>query len=293
MYYKIFTRGLILFLAIIFTVSSCKTPPPEEENRTLRIVYTGWSESVAITHLVAVLLEEEMDYSVELKLADVETVYREIAEGKADIFTDAWLPQTHKSYMEQYPDKIVKIGITYPEAKIGFVVPQYSHLKTIADLENYPSPVIGIDQGAGVMQKAKLALTKYAFPNKLISLSEKQMIQQLEDSIKRRREIVITGWEPHWIFARYEVRFLDDPQNLFGVKENIYSVGRTGIQEEHPQAIRFFERMQLTEKQLNQLVYAIQLSDDPRQGAKQWIKENEYIVNQWVKDLKPKRKKIM
>src|SRR6056297_1855804 len=128
MYYKIFTRGLILFLAIIFTVSSCKTPPPEEENRTLRIVYTGWSESVAITHLVAVLLEEEMDYSVELKLADVETVYREIAEGKADIFTDAWLPQTHKSYMEQYPDKIVKIGITYPEAKSGFVVPKYSRL---------------------------------------------------------------------------------------------------------------------------------------------------------------------
>jgi len=115
----------------------------------------------------------------------------------------------------------------------------------------------------------------------------------LEDSIKRRREIVITGWEPHWIFARYEVRFLDDPQNLFGMKENIYTIGRTGIQEEHPQAIRFFERMQLTEKQLNQLVYAIQLSDDPRQGAKQWIKENEYIVNQWVKDLKPKRKKIM
>jgi glycine betaine/proline transport system substrate-binding protein len=51
--------------------------------------------------------------------------------------------------------------------------------------------------------------------------------------------------------------------------------------------------MQLTEKQLNRLVYFVRLNDDPRQGAKQWIKENEYIVNQWVKDLKPKRKKIM
>lgn len=293
MRYKIFTRGLILFLAITFTVTSCQTPPPNEENRTLRIVYTDWSESVAITHLSAVLLEEEMDYSVELKLADVETVYQEIAEGKADIFADAWLPQTHKSYMDQYPDKIAKIGITYPEARIGFVVPQYSPLKTIADIKNYPFPVIGIDEGAGVMQKAKIALNNHTFSNKLLSLSEKQMIQHLEDSIKRRKEIVITGWEPHWIFARYEVRFLEDPQNLFGVKENIYTVGRTGIQEEHPQAVRFFERMQLTEKQLNQLVYAIQLSDDPRQGAKQWINENEYIVNQWVKDLKPRRKKIM
>ena len=83
-----------------------------------------------------------MDYSVELKLADVETVYQEIAEGKADIFADAWLPQTHKSYMDQYPDKIVKIGITYPEARIGFVVPKYSPLQTIADIKNYPFPVI-------------------------------------------------------------------------------------------------------------------------------------------------------
>jgi glycine betaine/proline transport system substrate-binding protein len=234
-----------------------------------------------------------MDYTVELKLAAVETVYREIAQGKADIFTDAWLPETHKPYLDQYPGKVVKIGITYPEARIGLVVPRYSKLKTLADLENYPSPVIGIDEGAGVMQKARQALKTYELPNELVSLSEEEMILHLEDSIKRRREIVITGWEPHWIFARYEVRFLDDPQNLFGAKENIYTVGRTEIEKDHPHAVRFFERMQLTEKQLNTLVYAVRLNEDPRQGARQWIREHEYIVNQWIKDLKPKRKKIM
>jgi glycine betaine/proline transport system substrate-binding protein len=58
-------------------------------------------------------------------------------------------------------------------------------------------------------------------------------------------------------------------------------------------AVRFFERMQLTENQLNRLVYQVRLSEDPRQGVKNWIDENEYIVNQWVKNLKPERKKIM
>jgi glycine betaine/proline transport system substrate-binding protein len=51
--------------------------------------------------------------------------------------------------------------------------------------------------------------------------------------------------------------------------------------------------MQLTENQLNRLVYQVRLSEDPRQGVKNWIDENEYIVNQWVKNLKPERKKIM
>lgn len=293
MKYKIPNHWLLIYLTIVFVFASCKTTPTEEEDRTIRMVYAEWSESVAITHLSSVLLEEHMDYTVQLKLADIETIYKDIAEGEADFFADAWLPETHKSYIDQYPEKIVEIGITYPEAKIGFVVPKYSRFETIADLKDYTYPIIGIDEGAGVMQKAKAALHKHQFANELLSLSEEQMIQHLEDSIKRRREIVITGWEPHWIFARYEVRFLQDPQNLFGLKENIYTVGRVGLENEHPHAVRFFERMQLTEKQLNSLVYFVRLNDDPRQGAKQWIKENEYIVNQWVKDLKPKRKKIM
>ncbi|MFO7827105.1 MAG: glycine betaine ABC transporter substrate-binding protein [Bacteroidales bacterium] len=283
----------VLILTIFIAHTSCKTTPSVEENRTLKTVYTEWSESIAITHLAAVLLEQEMDYTVELKLTDIETVYQEIAESKADVFMDAWLPETHKKYRDEYPEKIDELGIVYPEARIGFVVPKYSPLKTVADLKNYKHPVIGIDKGAGVMQKARLAITKYGLPNQLLDLSEKEMLQHLEDSIKRRKEIVVTGWDPHWIFARYEVRFLEDPDHIFGEKEKIYTVGRTGLESEHPHAVRFFERLQLTEKQLNSLVYYVRLSEDPKEGAKRWIKENEYIVNQWVKNLKPERKKIM
>lgn len=280
-------------LAVLLLFVSCGSKTSDEEEKTLKIVYTDWSESVAITHLSAVLLEEKMEYQVILKLTDVESAYQEIASGESDIFADAWLPETHKNYMEAHNGKIEKLGIIYPEARTGFVVPEYSSLQMVSDLTNYSHPVIGIDEGAGVMQKARLAIEKYSLKNHLNSLSEDEMIKQLEDSIKRRKEIVITGWEPHWIFVRYEVRFLDDPDNIFGEKENIFAVGTMGIVEKHPMAVRFFERMQLTENQLNRLVYQVRLSEDPRQGVKNWIDENEYIVNQWVKNLKPERKKIM
>ena len=260
---------------------------------TIKLVYTDWSESVAITHLSAVLLEEKMEYKVIIKLTDVETAYQEIASGEFDVFADAWLPETHKKYMEQHAGNIEKLGIIYPEARTGFVVPAYSELQSVSDLKNYSNPLIGIDEGAGVMQKARRAGELFNLPGPLLNLSEEEMISNLEDSIKKRKDIVVTGWEPHWIFARYEVRFLEDPENIFGEKENIFAVGHTGIEELHPRAVRFFERMQLTEKQLNSLVYQVKLSDDPRQGVKNWLKENEYIVNQWVKNLKPERKKIM
>lgn len=286
------TKVFILLMLVAF-LGSCNMSRNKEDERTLRMVYTDWSESVALTHLSFVLLEEKMDYTVELKLTDVESAYKEVASQEADIFADAWLPETHKQYYEEFSGEIDLLGITYPEARTGFVVPEYSELTTVADLENYTHSIVGIDAGAGVMQKAQKAIDEYALNIPLLELSEDEMVKQLEDSIKRRNEIVVTGWEPHWIFARFEVRFLEDPDNIFGEKEKIYTIARKNLEELHPNAVRFFERMQLSEKQLNSLVYQIRLNEDPMKGAKAWIEQNEYVVNQWVKNLTKERKKIM
>lgn len=285
------TKVAALLLLFIY-ISSCNMVTNQENQRSLTIVYTDWSESVAITNLAYVLLKEHMDYQVTLKLTDVESAYREVASEKADIFTDAWLPETHKKYFEEHMDNLEMLGITYPEARTGLVVPAYSKLKSVADLKNYPHPIIGIDAGAGVMQNAQRAIDKYSPSNSLRALSEEQMVKQLGDSIQRRLDIVVTGWEPHWIFARYEVRFLDDPDNIFGQKENIYTIANKSLEEKHPNAVRFFERMQLTEKQLNSLVYEVKTSEDPVKGVKIWMKQNEFVVNQWMKNLTQERIKI-
>nr|WP_320020547.1 glycine betaine ABC transporter substrate-binding protein [uncultured Draconibacterium sp.] len=285
------TKIIALLLSFAFLVS-CSTSTKPENERSLKIVYTDWSESVAITYLSAVLLEKHMDYKVTLKMTDVEEAYREVANNKADVFTDAWLPETHKQYFNQHKENLEMLGITYPEARTGLVVPEYSELHSVTDLKNYPHPIIGIDAGAGIMQKAQKAINKYAQGKALLALSEEKMVEQLSDSIQRRKDIVVTGWEPHWIFARYDIRFLDDPDNIFGKKENIYTIATKNLEEEHPNAVRFFERMQLTKNQLNSLVYEIRISEDPVEGVKKWMEQNEFVVNQWMKNLTKERIKV-
>ncbi|WP_462281671.1 glycine betaine ABC transporter substrate-binding protein [Salinivirga cyanobacteriivorans] len=288
-----FTYLLAISMSL-FLMSSCDFETVEEEKeRSIKLVYTDWSESVALNYLSTYLLEEKLGYNVITKLTNVESAYAELAEAKADVFTDAWLPKTQEKYYTRYAENLEKVSIIYPEARTGFVVPDYSPLKTIRDLQSHTHPVVGIDSGAGVMHKARLAIESYNLQTPLENLSEKAMVSKLENALKRREDIVVTGWEPHWIFARYEVRFLEDPDNLFGEKEKIYAISRKNLASKHPVAVRFFERMQLSEKQLNTLVYEIRVAEDPIQGVKKWIKHNEYVVNQWVKDLKPVRKKIM
>ncbi|MCF8231371.1 MAG: glycine betaine ABC transporter substrate-binding protein [Bacteroidales bacterium] len=283
---------LLISLSSLF-MGSCNTDRfTDEKERKLRMVYTDWSEGIALTYLSRILLEDKLGYEVVLKMTDVKTAYKEMAEDKADVFADAWLPETQKRYYNRYGNEIEKMGIIYPEARIGLVVPDYSNLKSVKDLQKYDNPIIGIDSGAGVMIKTRDAIKKYAEAIDLMNLSEAEMIEHLEDSLRRRNDIVVTGWEPHWIFARYNVRFLNDPESIFGKKEKIYSLSRKGLEEKHPHAVRFFERMQLSEKQLNSLVYMMRLNDDPEIGIREWIKQNEYVVNLWVKDLSPQREKI-
>ncbi|MFO8088196.1 MAG: glycine betaine ABC transporter substrate-binding protein [Bacteroidales bacterium] len=283
----LFATGMLLW-------TSCQQSTPEQESeRSIRLVYTDWSESIAITHLSSVLLEEQMDYEVITQLTDVESAYKALAENTADVFADAWLPETQKHLYKKYRSELDKTGIIYPEARTGLVVPQYSPLKSLSDLSDYPYAIVGIDSGAGVMHRSRQMIDRLALDNPLLVLSEQEMVRHLKDSIQRRKNIVITGWEPHWIFARYELRFLEDPSHIFGENEKIYALSRKNLESQHPNAKRFFERMQLSEKQFNSLIYEVSISEDPEVGVRRWIKKHEFITNQWVKDLHRERKKIM
>jgi len=101
---------------------------------TLEVAYPNWAEGVAMTHLVAVVLEDEFGMSANLKAADPGLIYASIAEGDQDFMVDAWLPVTHASYMEQYGDQLVDLGPNFVGAKIGLVVPSYMDIDSIADL---------------------------------------------------------------------------------------------------------------------------------------------------------------
>lgn len=293
---KINRSIVLLFIITIALFTGCKMQPTEytEEDRTVRMVYTDWTEAIAITHLAKILLEEEMEYEVETKLTDVENAYKELSEGKAHVFPDAWLPETHQHYFETYQEHIQKLGIVYPDARTGLVVPEYSTYQRIEDLQNESFHILGIDSGAGVMRQTRQAIEAYRLTGvTLRNLSEQEMTDQFTEAYKRRNEVVITGWEPHWLFARYDVRFLKDPKGVYGLNENIFSLGTGDLHEKHIHVVRFFERMQLSEKQINNLIYYMNREEDPENGVREWIDKNEYIVNQWVKDLKPERKKIM
>ena len=50
-----------------------------------------------------------------------------------------------------------------------------------------------------------------------------------QDTIKNKEDIVITGWSPHWMFAKYDLKYLDDPEGTMGEAESINTMVRQGL----------------------------------------------------------------
>jgi len=257
------------------------------EDRSIKVAYVNWADGVAITNLAAVVLEDRLDYEVKLTMADVAPIYTALDNGTQDVFLNGWLPITHNRYWEEFGDTLEDLGPNYEGAKIGLVVPDYAPVRSIEDLnankDAFDGEIIGIDPGAGIMDKTKKALDAYNLDYKLVQSSGPAMTAALKKAIDGDEPIVVTGWTPHWMFARWDLRFLEDPQGVYGASEEIRTIGRPGFEADHPEAAAFLQNMLLNDEQLSSLMAAIRASDDkPRAVAAQWVSEHKALVDGWL-----------
>ncbi len=292
---KIFSKSnwmikfCIFFLTIgVFSFQSCGKNKVNE--KTARLAYVNWAEGVAMTNLAKVVLEDKMNYEVHTTMADVAPVYTSVAKGDYDAFLDAWLPTLHKNYMEKYGNKLTDLGPIFVGTRNGLVVPAYVDATSINDLNKISSDldgkIIGIDSGAGIMTATEKAINEYNLKLKLLPSSEGAMLASLKNAIDHKRPIVVTAWRPHWMFSRFNLKFLDDPKDVFGKQGHIDCIVRKNLPQENPQLSTFLKNFKLDNEQLSDLMAKIKEAEDnnqkPETAARQWMKSHEDLINNWI-----------
>src|SRR5690606_29457998 len=114
-------------------------------------------------------------------------------------------------------------------AKIGLVVPTYVDINSIEDLANdgvgeqFDYTIIGIEPGAGIMQATDKALDDYGLRGDwtVLESSSSAMAVELQKAYENQKPIIVTGWTPHWKFAKMDLKYLDDPKGSYGGTEQI------------------------------------------------------------------------
>lgn len=273
-------------LACIVGVAGCGKRSDDGDQKTIKLAYVNWAEGVAVTHLLTALLED-MGYAVQSTMADVAPIYTSVAEGKQDLMVETWLPVTHAAYYEQYGERVELIGTWFDEARIGLVVPAYVEIDSLEQLNEaknkFKRTLTGIDSGAGIMGATEKAIEEYGLDFKLMSSSGPAMTAALKGAIDKGEWIAVTGWAPHWKFARYDLKFLDDPKGVYGAAEKVQAAARLGFAAEYPDAAALVGKMKFDGSQIGSLMDAMESADgDEAAATRQWITANQELVQSWM-----------
>lgn len=284
--------SLIAGLGLSLIAAGCAADDTGKEDtvgkgKEIELAYVEWDTEVASTNVIGAVLED-IGYNVNLVPLDNAVMWEAVSTGEADGMVAAWLPGTHGSQFEKYGDQVVDLGENLEGAKIGLVVPEYMDVNSIADLKDEANKTItGIEPGAGVVGAAEQSLEDYSNLSdwNVETSSSGAMTVALKQAITNQEDIVITGWSPHWMFATYDLKYLDDPENSFGEAETINTMVREGLEDDMPEAYQVLDQFHWTTDEMEEVMLNISNGEDPADAAKAWIEENPDRVAEWTKGV--------
>ncbi|CAM3955011.1 glycine betaine ABC transporter substrate-binding protein [Cohnella lubricantis] len=146
--------------------------------------------------------------------------------------------------------------------------------------------IIGIDPGAGLMKQTKQAMDDYELSDwKLVEGSDAAMAAALDKAYKNEDPIIVTGWTPHWMFAKYKLKYLEDPKGSYGKDEEIHTIVRNGLKDDAPSAYAMLDNFEWTADDMAVVMSAVEDGSKPEDAAAKWVEDNADKVDAWVKDL--------
>lgn len=302
-----------LGIAALFVAKSSGWPdsqpaPVTPRDGVVRLAATNSSSSVATSNLVRAVLEERLGYRCRIKIGTIEEMWRGVAEGDEDLAVSAWLPATHQRYLGSYGDRVEVLAPFYDNTRVGLMVlagsagrqtdeagqkvPFEVPVDSIADLESHAdafgNEILAVERDAGISLQAQQAIEQYGLKSfELVEGTEEMLRKRIDRALRNEEWFVLTGWTPHWMTRRWSLRFLEDPQGVFGETGKIQPIVRQDFETSFPEIEAFLERFRLDDDQLGQLmIWNSHRIHSPYQNAKRWLRTHPDVVNEWLRDIR-------
>lgn len=281
-------KKTILFLSLALSLVACERISKND----VKILYPNWTEGIAISYLTEMVLKDK-GYSVELKRLEPGPMYAALSRGDADIYMDAWLPNTHEYYWKRFGDQLEVVGIAYDNGITGLVVPNYVSINSIEELnankEKFSNgKIFGIAAGSGIHSNTEKAIKEYNLDYHQVSSSETSMLTAAKSAIANNEWVIITGWKPHQMWTMFDLKPLEDPKGIYP-KDEIRIISRKGFKTDKPELAEYFSNFQLDDALLGELIQDMSANKDPKIGIKKFYDKHKDMLHSWIKE-KPKNK---
>ncbi len=264
--------------------------------RSPKLADIGWTD-VTVTTAVANRILQGLGYTPKIQVLSVPVTYISMKNKDIDIFLGNWMPTQEgdrKVYVDGHTVEVVRPNLEGAKYVLG--VPAYTWgagLKSFDDIVKFKDQlkgkIYGIEPGNDGNRTVLSMIKGDVYGTKdfdLVESSEQGMLAELDRAIRRHRPIVFLAWEPHPMNTKYDIRYLEDPQAVFGPNQGaatIYTNVRAGYLTDCPNVGKFLQNLQFTLKIEDTIMGKILFEGtEPGKAAEDWLKANPHSWAKWL-----------
>ena len=277
-------------------ISAVMTAPAFAACEKVSFSDVGWTDITATTAATTLVLDA-LGYDTDISVLSVPVTYTAMKNKDIDVFLGNWMP-TMEGDVRPYLDdgSVESLRVNLEGAKYTMAVPQATYdagLKTFADIAKFKDKldgqIYGIEPGNDGNRLILDMIEKDAFGLKGFEVkesSEQGMLAQVARSVKKGKDIVFLGWEPHPMNANFDMAYLDGGDDWFGPNyggATVYTNIRAGYVAECPNVGALLNNLEFSLAMENEIMGAI-LNDgaEPQDAAKAWLAGNQGVLDGWL-----------
>lgn len=286
-----FKRSLFFMLGMVLAISlaGCSGTNGSGGDE-ITVGRAQWNYDVITAEVLYRALEDH-GYQPEFKdLYDMGIMFTAVNEGTVDIYADAWLPDTHRSYVEPAKNLVTGGNIWGAECPYVWTVPTYVveeyGITSITDLKGnadiFDGKIMGIEEGTGGTEMSREALDVYGLDGfEYVTSSVAAMIAEVKSAALNERPIVAIMWRPHPIFDQIELTMLEDPEEVFAFDTVQYAVNET-FAAEQPEIIAFLENFEIPRSDIEAMMARNENEDiSAEKLGEEWYTEHKAEIESW------------
>lgn len=298
--------------ALAFVAPTAAMAEVPESTDPIRIAVNEWTGQVLSANIAGAVLQK-MGYNVEMVIAGALPQLAAMAQGELDLNPEMW----DNSVTEAYTNGVVTGDIVVPgslglEPREGWVYPPYMEelcpglpsyqalfdcAQAFGNAETFPNGrLVGYPADWGTRDID--VVTSIGLPFKVVpGGSEGAMIAELKGAIAAKEPILMMFWQPHWIFAQEDLKWVEwNPIDGECIEEtqaretacgfaqaNALKIQSRDFGTKYPAAAAMMAKFTLTNDEQNAMILEVDKSGRPMEEVVQeWMTKNEAKWTTWV-----------
>ena len=311
---------LSALVAVVLLSAACVAPStatePAAEQVTIKLAENPWPASSLNVAIAKILLEEKLNYPVEVTTVDEQPQWAALASGDLHASLEVW-PSGHVENVAEYIEKqkvVENGGPLGPIGKIGWFIPTYllDEHPELATWEGFTTPEAAalfataetgesgqfLAGDPGWVQYDADIISNLGLNFQVVTAgSEEALLSAVDAAYSREEPILFYFYKPHAIFAKYDLTEAALPtysEECYAKQESggidcdypqdvLFKIFWSELQTTAPDAYTLLKNMNYdTQTQIDMIAQVELEGKSVEETARAWVDANESVWSTWL-----------